>query len=200
MEQIRTKIDENQKKFEELKRGTKVKDGIFNITASFHPNNPSYFPGVYGMHLYTAQVKENNKKFTRHADKVMDFENNGGMIVLSTDVNAVYGIDSEMKSLITEYQRSFGEGYVSETIETYKNETNGDPVGFTIGSGFSGRYVSEDGHIYDENSITIDISGVDSETLQHIAEDLCHNFTQETVLVKDFNNMQTYLVNGNRAE
>lgn len=59
----------------------------------------------------------------------------------------------------------------------------------------NGQYKSNDGRIFDENSLNIEIVGISSETLISIAENICKDFDQECVLVKDYSDNQIYLVN-----
>lgn len=192
-----TRIQGNQKGYEEFLKGKKVKANVTDITMCFHPNSPKSFPGVYGMMAYASDVRKNNSMF-KFADRVGELPL-GGMIVFASTVNAIDGIDDEMKALLSEYQESFGAGYFRETVDSYRQEKNLEGIGYTLGKNFAGRYVTGNDE-YDDNSFTVDIAGVDSETLQGIAEDLCHNFSQESVLVRDYNENKTYLVNGNRAE
>lgn len=191
-----TKIVGNQQGYDKFIKGKMVKENVVDITACFHPNNPKSYPGSYGMLAYAQQVKKNNSMF-KFADRVGDLAM-GGMIVFASTVNAVDGIDDEMKALLSEYQESFGAGYFRETVDSYRQEKGLEGIGYTLGHGFSGRYVNGDDQ-FDDNSFTVDIAGVDSETLQGIAEDLCHNFSQQSVLVRDYNENKTYLVNGNRS-
>lgn len=188
-------IKANQEGFKKFIKGKKVTENVIDITACFHPKNPKSYPGAYGMMAYASEVRKNNSMF-KFADRIGDLAM-GGMIVFASTVNAVDGIDDEMKALLSEYQESFGDSYFRETIDSYRQEKNLDGIGYTLGKNFAGRYVTGDDQ-FDDNSFTVDIAGVDSETLQGIAEDLCHNFSQESVLVRDYNENKTYLVNGNR--
>lgn len=189
------KLKSNQEKFNQLTSGKFIKPGVKDITACFHPDNSKEYPGVYAMHSYVEAVKNNNKCFNR-VSKITQEIGNGGMIVLSSDINAT-GEDEEQKQKGTEYQQSFGAEYISNTIDNYINEKGLEGVGHTIGKNFSGRYVTN-GIVYDENSFTIDLAGIDTDTLLDIAADLAHNFYQKEVLVRDFNNNKTYFVDGNR--
>ena len=90
----------------------------------------------------------------------------GGMIIFSTEVNAV------------------------ELSKKY------ELIGWTIGKFLSGRYTDRTGKVYDENSLSVEVVGINSETLINLAEDICREFEQETVLVKDYNAQKILFVNG----
>ena len=195
MSYIRIIKNKNQVQFDTLTSGIKINKNIKDVTHCFNPDNLKQFPGVYGMHSYMNAVNKNNNSFNR-TSKITQEIQNGGMIVLSSDINVVNEDDDASYSGTT-YQRTFGESYISNTIDNYIQETGLDGVGHTIGKDFSGRYVS-DGLIFDENSFTVDIAGVTSDVLMDIAADLAHNFQQKEVLVRDFNENKTYLVNGIR--
>lgn len=58
------------------------------------------------------------------------------------------------------------------------------------------KYLSTDGSTMPNG---IEINGLSSEGLLRLAEMIARIFHQETVLVKDFNNMKIYLANGLRS-
>ena len=59
--------------------------------------------------------------------------------------------------------------------EDYANQTNGKQYG--------------------ENSLTLEIIGIDFEKLCQIAMELCETFHQESVLVKDFSSGRVLFIN-----
>lgn len=59
--------------------------------------------------------------------------------------------------------------------------------GFTLGKNFRGAYKSKNGLTFNEKSFTIDIAGIDSDALVLIASEICREFKQEAVMVRDFN-------------
>ena len=192
MTKLIRQINSNLENFKKLTCSIKIKEGVFDITNGFHPTSNKY-PGVYGMSNYLDEIDKNNNSFNRKAEITKELKN-GGMIVLSSDIN---NEDVENKEIGTEYQRTFGQSYITSTIENYLNEKHLREVGFTIGKDFSGRYVTKNAK-FDENSFTIDLANIDSNVLVDIASDLAHNFCQTEVLVKDFNKNRTYFVNGKR--
>ena len=59
-----------------------------------------------------------------------------------------------------------------------------DIFAWTVGKYLHGKYKAKDGTIFDENSISIELLNVSVDTIISFAEELCKEFSQETVLVK----------------
>ena len=123
-----------------------------------------------------------------------EFEDKGGIIVFSVNVNAVQLSNNRVVR------------YIKNSMETLKNKlfkdrkinkvlSNYDEVyGVTIGNFVKGRYKSENGNLFDESSLSIEIIGITTDVLNRVAEDLAKMFQQETVLVKDYSTNRIYLV------
>jgi len=129
----------------------------------------------------------------------------GGIIVFSTDVNAVNLDKNRLKNKIKQILATLGQrlntGKISHKVVNKFNKYNDtdEYIGaYSIGNAFKGRYMGEDGEQYDERSTTIEIGGLSSKGLLRLAEMLARTFHQETVLVKDLNNLKIYLANGHR--
>lgn len=75
-----------------------------------------------------------------------------------------------------------------------------DIYAWTIGKFLNGRYKADNGQIFDENSISVELLGVDTNTLVKFAEELCRTFKQESVLVKDYANNKIYFVDGDDSD
>ena len=102
----------------------------------------------------------------------------GGMIVFSTDVNA------EKQS-----------NRLNATIKIDKIASDNELVGWTIGHYLDGRYTSpKNGKQYGENSLSLEMIGVNFETLVKIAMEICSLFTQVSVLVKDYSSGRVLVV------
>jgi hypothetical protein len=117
------------------------------------------------------------------------------MIIFSTEVNAI------------ELSKNKFINWIKQKVETIKNKFKSydkidtlakkyDLVGWTVGKFLNGRYTGRDGKIYDENSLSVEVVGIDSTTLINIAEDICREFNQESVLVKNYNTKKILFVNG----
>lgn len=57
-------------------------------------------------------------------------------------------------------------------------------LAWTVGKYLHGRYKAKDGTVFDENSISVELLNVSVDTIISFAEELCKEFSQETVLVK----------------
>jgi len=124
-----------------------------------------------------------------------EFENKGGVIVFSIEVNA------------QEISKNKIVNWVKQKIETIKNRLAKDNkinrvlsryediYGVTIGNFVKGRYKAKDGSLYDEKSLSVEIIGIETAVLNKVAEDLAAEFQQETVLVKNYETNKIYLVN-----
>ena len=89
---------------------------------------------------------------------------------------------------------------VNKTIIKYNIENPIDEYigAFSIGNFFSGRYISDNGKVFDEKSLSVEINGISTEALIYFAEEIAIEFNQETVLLKDLNNNKIFLVDKTR--
>lgn len=131
----------------------------------------------------------------------------GGVIVFSTDVNAVKldpnKLRNKIKQILTTIGQRINTGNISHKIVNKFNKYNetDEYIGaYTIGNAFRGKYVGDNGEQFDERSTTIEIGGLSTKGLLRLAEMIARVFHQETVLVKDMNNMKFYLANSHREE
>lgn len=59
-----------------------------------------------------------------------------------------------------------------------------NPVGWTVGRYLSGKYTANNGITYGEDSLSVELIGIDPEKVISVAEELCVSFQQESALVK----------------
>lgn len=122
----------------------------------------------------------------------------GGMIVMSTDVNATVS-GSKLKAVArglvkTLFNRLLRSRRVDETMKRILEERGMD-TGWSIGNLFKGRYYSsKSGKVWDEKSFSIDIRGVPFEFVKDVARVLMKKFDQESVLVVDNKTNRTFLL------
>jgi hypothetical protein len=133
--------------------------------------------------------------------EAVDFEldNSGGVIIFSTDLNSTLG-----------KAETFGEKvkfFFGSKLKTFFNRLNVDDrikkilldkykqPGYTVGKNFRGAYKSKNGLTFNEKSFTIDLAGIDSDLLVLVASEICKEFKQETVMVRDFNRNKVLFVN-----
>lgn len=151
-------------------------------------------------YLYKAIKVDKNKIIdTNIINEGIEFEpsNNeqGGMIIFSTEVNAIELSKNKFINWIKQKVESLKNKFSSyEKIDALAKKY--ELVGWTVGKFLSGRYTDRTGKIYDENSLSVEVVGINSETLINLAEDICRDFGQETVLVKDYSLQKIIFVNG----
>ena len=123
-----------------------------------------------------------------------EFEDKGGIIVFSVNVNAVQLSTNKVVRVIKNALETFKNRlFKDRKINNVLNQ-HADIYGVTIGRYAQGRYKSDNGSMYDESSLSIEIIGITSDVLNKVAEDLAKEFQQETVLVKDYASNRIYLV------
>lgn len=132
----------------------------------------------------------------------------GGVIVFSTDVNAVKqdenAIKDKFKKLLATFKNQFFTSKMLREIIKHFNKYNPDDeaiAGYSIGNYFKGKYLSPDtGEEFTEKSISIEIDGASTPALLGLGEYICRVFKQETVLIKDFNTNKIYFANPVRSK
>lgn len=74
------------------------------------------------------------------------------------------------------------------------NDKGGEYIGaYSVGNFFKGKYVGDNGEMYNERSLAVEINGLSSGSLLKVAEMIAQEFMQETVLVKDLNKNKIYV-------
>lgn len=142
------------------------------------------------------RTKENVLYLSEGIDWDVPNEEKGGIIVFSTDVNAVE-LDKNkflnfFKQKIVTILNRFK---ATSKIDKIANEN--DLVGWTIGKYLNGRYKAKNGKNFGENSLSVELIGISFEKLVSIAETICKDFKQECVLVKSYENGKVLFVNPN---
>lgn len=123
----------------------------------------------------------------------------GGVVVFSTDVNAVKLSENKIINWIKQKSKTV-ENRLTCTGKIDRVAKSNYLVRWYIGKNLDWRYKSRNGKTYGENSLSVEIIGVDTDKLLSIAEELCNLFVQETVLVKDYNTGNIMFVNGDTEE
>lgn len=108
----------------------------------------------------------------------------GGIIVLSTDVNAVSLSANKLANWIKQKWETL-KNRISYNKKIDKISKKYDDIfAWTVGKYLHGRYKAKDGTVFDENSISVELINVSTDTIISFAEELCKEFSQETVLLK----------------
>lgn len=118
----------------------------------------------------------------------MIFDEKGGIIVFSTDVNAIKLNDNGLKNFIYQKLTSLA-NYINKNkkvTDLLAKNKNLHGMGYSVGNFVKGRYISKDGQTFSEKSTSVEIIGIESDVLIKIAENICSEFRQESVLVKNY--------------
>jgi len=118
----------------------------------------------------------------------LTFEDKGGIIVFSTDVNAIKMNDNVLKNFIYQKLTSLA-NYINKNkkvTDLLAKNKNLHGMGYSVGNFVKGRYISKDGQTFSEKSTSVEIIGIESDVLIKIAENICSEFRQESVLVKNY--------------
>ena len=119
----------------------------------------------------------------------------GGVIIFSTDVNAKKLDDRVVINWLKQKTKTI-ENRLTYTSKIDKIANKNELIGWTVGKYLDGRYKAKNGKTYGENSLSVEIIGVDTNKLLKIADELCNLFVQETVLVKDYSTGNIFFVDG----
>ena len=130
-----------------------------------------------------------NRSFDGESEK-------GGIIVFSTDVNAVEQSDNKIIDWVTKKWKTLRNRLLNGGMLDKVADRNGVSA-MTVGKFLQGRYKSNNGSVFTENSVSVEILGVDNNMLFQMAEDICKDFDQECVLAKSYNDRGIYFVDQN---
>lgn len=118
----------------------------------------------------------------------------GGMIIFSRTVNAIDQSDNKLINWIKKKLATLS-NKINSNKKIDKVSKDNELVGWTVGHFLDGRYTAKNGQSFGEDSLSVEIVGIDSDTLIKVATELCREFKQESVLVKDYNNGKILFVN-----
>ena len=166
----------------------------------FHPSGHA-MPN--GSHIqrggYLAECRRNAELFTLdesvHGEQYGFLDYRGGVIVLPTDVNAEEmsrnALMDKVKQIVVTYGNRLSKGRV---VRKPLNGKGTEHIGaYSVGKSFTGKYVGDNGEMYGEKSLSVEVNGLSGRSLLRLAEMLADAFVQETVLVKDLNTGKIYL-------
>ena len=183
---------------------------VFKEVKYFSSNGKTMPNGIgYQRGNFLHECKVNSEQFildeSIHGEQYGLSDYRGGIIVFSTDVNAVSldknKIYNKVKQILTTLNQRKNTSSITHKIINKFNKYNDEYIGaYSIGNSFEGKYVGDNGEEYNERSVTIEINGLSSEGLLKLAEMIARIFHQETVLVKDLNTNKIYLANGLRSK
>ena len=178
----------------------------FKEVKYFHPSGKTMPNGShYQRGGFINECKINKDNFVLdegvHGEQYGMAQYRGGLVVFSTDVNAVKLNDNKLINIIKQLIATFNNRINrNEKIHNTINKLNKgikkseERIGaYSVGNFFKGKYVGDNGEMYNDKSLSVEINGISSRNLLSFAELLAKEFMQETVLVKDLNLNKIYL-------
>lgn len=182
---------------------TENKRTIWKEVKFFHPEGKTMPNGShYQRGGFIQECKKNVESFTLdegvHNNQYGLSDYRGGVIVFSTDVNAVEmdknKILNKIKQVLTTFKYRYKKDTMLHSIMNNFNSKGGEYIGaYSVGNFFNGKYVGDNGEMYNEKSLSVEINGLSSKGLLNVAEMIAKAFQQESVLVKDLNKNKIYL-------
>ena len=174
----------------------------WNEVKYFHPQRQTMPNGShYQRGGFLQECRENSNSFVLdegvHGNQYGMSKYRGGIIVFSTDVNAVEldknKIVNKIKQVIATFKNRFRKDSIIHNVMNKFNDNGDEYIGaYSVGNFFKGKYVGDNGEMYNERSLAIEINGLSSKSLLKVAEMIAQEFMQETVLVKDLNRNKIY--------
>lgn len=176
----------------------------------FHPSgkpmpNGSHFQR--GGFLHECKLNKENYKLDEavHHEQYGLADYRGGIITFSTDINALELSKNAVMNKIRQTVETFKQRLLRfKKIHNLINQFNkkGDEFigAYSVGNFFHGKYVGDNGEMFNEKSLSLEINGLSSKSLFRLAEDIAEDFKQQTVLVKDLNNNKIFLVNSKPSD
>lgn len=218
-----TKIKITESKLKELIResiqkvfsnGSLNKKYTIKEVKYFHPNGGTLPNGSnYQKGGFLYECRKNVNSFVLdegvHGEQYGLSKYRGGMIVFAVNVNAVKlsnnKIINSLKQFIETTKNSFNKDkIVHGAIIDFNNDktrNSGEYIGaYSLGNFFKGKYVGDNGEMFNDKSICLEINGLSSKSLLKLAEMIADRFKQETVLVKDLNKNKIYLADSNEYD
>lgn len=167
----------------------------------FHPSGHTMPNGSYIQRGgYLAECRRNAESFTLddgvHGEQYRFLDYRGGVIVLPAAINAEEmsqnTVLDKVKQVVMTYGNRLRKGRVVR--EPLDGEGTEHIVAYSVGRSFTGKFVGDNGEVYGEKSLSVEVNGLSGRSLLRLAEMLADAFVQETVLVKDLNTGKIYLV------
>lgn len=176
----------------------------------FHPSGKSMPNGSHfqrGGFLH--ECKQNKNAYVLdeavHGEQYGLAKYKGGVITFSTDINAIElsknAFVNKIKQIIETYKQRFNKEKLIHKVVNRFNDNSDEYIGaYSVGNFFQGKYVGDNGEMYNEKSLSIEVNGLSSKSLVQLAEYIAEMFRQETVLVKDLNNGKIFLVDAEPSD
>ena len=193
------KLNESGHKF----KTTLVKGGGNSFCAALRNTNNNFDIGIDKVLFTVGEDVVNGDEQDDELRKSIDDRRSkaeevgyGGAIVFSTDVNSVELSKWGFKNWLIQKWKTFTNRFKSMNILDKLRRKN-DIYAWTVGKGFHGVYTGKNGKTFDENSLVLDIIGQKFTKVVKVAKEICEEFDQECVMVKDYETNQIYFIDAN---
>jgi hypothetical protein len=120
----------------------------------------------------------------------LDVGERGGIIIFTDDLNTTAKRRSLRKCLSSWLQSYWDRRAVQQRVSRILAATSLEAVNF--GNYFRGHYTTDDGRVFSERSLAVEVLFVDSAGMERLATELARAFNQQVVLVKDSNTGKMY--------
>lgn len=175
----------------------------------FHPSGASLPNGSnYQKGGFLNECRKNMNSFVLnegvHGEQYGMAKYRGGMIVFAVQMSSNKIVNAIKQFVETTKNRFNKDKIVHNTINGFNNDNtknNGEYIGaYSLGNFFKGKYLGDNGEMFNDRSICLEINGLSSKSLLKLAEMIADRFKQETVLVKDLNRNKIYLADANESD
>jgi hypothetical protein len=165
---------------------------MYKLIKYFHPKGMSLPNGsYYKKGVFINECSENKDKFVFHtstneeAPKIPQYR--GGMLVFMA--SAVQNPNNEIKGAVRRFINAKQKHFPNDIIVIYPWNKS-----------FKGKFIGNNGEVFNNKSICLEISGLSCHGLLELADMLTERFGQKAVLVKDLNQDEIYLVTPNETD
>ncbi len=127
---------------------------------------------------------------------IVPAQRKGGIITFSYEVNAV---DLSANKVANWFKKKLDtiKNWFLKDKKLDKIRTENEVAAWTVGNYLRGVYTSASGETFNEKSVSLEILDIEFPTLIKIAEEICREFRQESVLVKTYEDHRIFFVNPN---
>lgn len=170
----------------------------------FHPSGRKELPNgnFYQKGGFIRECSMNANSFVLsediHGDPYGTVDDRGGVIVFATGVSAVQLHCNRLHTFIKQFLKTqsqrFNNGKKAHKTIDNEPDTNSSAGAYCFGNCFRGKYVGDNGEMFNDTSLALEINGLSSKGLMRLAGYITKEFLQDTVLVKDLNVSKIYLV------
>lgn len=142
--------------------------------------------------LYTETIVEESQ-----VQEPLPYNMRGGIITFSTDMNSTILSNDKVinflkQKIVTIVNRITAIKKIDKVAQNFKLK------GWTVTKGLHGKYIDrKNGVVFDEKSLSVELAGISTDVLLDVAENLCNEFKQQSVLIKSYENNNIWFISGN---